>query len=77
MMILKVHEDNDKDLPILKETLNRFGLAYDEVNEERTLNKKEKAIYKRLKTSLLEVHQFQEGSLDLKDARDLLDELQG
>ncbi len=43
--------DNEKDLPILKEILIRFGASYNDDAEERPLNKEEKAVYKRLKTS--------------------------
>lgn len=75
MATLTVHVDNEKDLPILKEILNRFGASYNEEAEERPLNKEEKILYKRLKTSFEEIKQHKEGKIELRDARELLNEL--
>ena len=75
MATLTVHIDNEKDLPILKEILNRFGASYNEEAGERPLNKAEKATYKRLKTSFEEIKLYNEGKIELRDARELLNEL--
>lgn len=75
MAILTVHIDNEKDLPILKEILNRFGVSYDEEAGERPLNKAEKAVYNNLKTSFQEIKLHREGKIELRDARELLNEL--
>ncbi|MDO8994364.1 MAG: hypothetical protein Q7U83_14950 [Daejeonella sp.] len=75
MATLTVHIDNEKDLPILKEILNRFGASYNEEAGERPLNKAEKATYKRLKTSFEEIKLHNEGKIELRDARELLNEL--
>ena len=42
---------------------------------KRSLNKSEKAIYKRLKTSFKEIKSHSEGKIELRDARELLSEL--
>ena len=42
---------------------------------KRLLNKSEKAIYKRLKTSFMEIKLNSEGKIELRDARKLLNEL--
>lgn len=75
MATLTVHIDNEKDLPILKEILSRFGASYNKEAEERPLNKEGKAVYKRLKTSFEEIKQHKEGRILLRDARELLNEL--
>ena len=75
MATLTVHIDNEKDLPILKEILNRFGASYNEEAGERPLNKAEKVIYNRLKTSFKEIKLNREGKIELRDARELLNDL--
>lgn len=75
MATLTVHIDNEKDLPILKEILNRFGVSYIEEAGERPLNKAEKALYKNLKTSFEEIKLHSEGKIELREARQLLNEL--
>ncbi len=45
------------------------------VIEERPLNKAEKVIYKRLKTSFEEIKLHREGKIELRDSRELLNDL--
>lgn len=75
MASLTVHIDIEKDLPILKEILKRFGASYNEEAVERPLNKAEKILYKNLKTSFEEIKLHSEGKIELRDARELLNEL--
>jgi len=76
MTTLTVNIDNKKSE---KAVLDALGLSYNveakPTDVPRPLNKAELRIYKRLKRSLEQIKLHQEGKIELRDARELLDEL--
>ena len=44
-------------------------------DDSRALNSKEKKIYKSLKSSLQDIKRWENGEIELRDAKDLLNEL--
>ena len=74
MTTLTVDIENDKDLPVLKEILTRFGLNY-KVNQEPVLNKDEEKLYKKLKKSFAEINDWEAGRTKLQDAKEAIKEI--
>ena len=75
MTTLTVDIENEKDLPVLKEILTRFGLNY-KVNGEAAFNKKEDKLYKRLKKSFIEIKDWEAGKGRLQDAKEAIKEIE-
>ena len=79
MTTLTVNIDNKKSEKAIKAVLDALGLSYNIepgpplVN--RPLNKNEQRIYENLKDSLAQIKLHQEGKIELRDARELLNEL--
>ncbi len=81
MATFMVSTDDKKSEKVLKAFLNALELNYeikskDEVEPKvRPFNKKEKQIYESLKSSLTDIKKWERGELELKSAKDLLNEL--
>lgn len=79
MTTLTVNIDDKKSEKAITAVLDALGLSYNietsPNSSKRKLNKDEQRIYDNLKHSLEEVKLHQEGKIELRDARELLDEL--
>jgi hypothetical protein len=75
MTTLTVNINDDKDLPVLKEILNRFGLDYT-VDKSAVLNKDEGKLLRKLKKSFSEINEWESGKLKLQDAKDAIREIE-
>ena len=79
MTTLTVNIDNKKSEKAVKAVLDALGLSYNveatPADTDRPLNKSEQRLYNNLKKSFEEIRLHQEGKIELKDARTLLDEL--
>ncbi|MFD1631663.1 hypothetical protein [Pseudopedobacter beijingensis] len=75
MTILTVNIDNEKDLPVLKEILNRFGLNYT-IDKHDSVEKKEEKLYKKLKQSFGEIKEWEEGKVKLQKVKDAISEIE-
>ncbi len=79
MTTLTVNIDNKKSEKAVKAVLDALGLSYNiesnPVQAQRPLNKAEQRIYKNMKQSLEQIKLHQEGKIELRDARELLNEL--
>jgi hypothetical protein len=75
MTTLIVNVDNEKDLPILKEILTRFGLNY-EVNKGPLLNKEEDKLLKKLKKSFTEINDWEAGKVTLQNAKKAITDIE-
>ena len=75
MTTLTVDIDNEKDLPVIKEFLTRFGLNY-KVSEGPLLNKSEDKLYKKLKKSIAEIKDWEAGKINLQDAKEAVKEIE-
>ena len=78
MTTLTVNIDNKKSEKAVKAVLDALGLSYsvDTISANtRHLNKAEQRVFDNLKQSLSEIKLHQEGKIELRDARALLDEL--
>ena len=81
MATFMVSTDNKKSEKVLKAFLNALELNYeikgkDEVEPKvLAFNKKEKQIFESLKGSLTDIKKWERGELELKSAKDLLNEL--
>jgi len=75
MTTLTVDIKNEKDLPVLKEILSRFGLSY-KVTDTPVLNKSDEQLYKKLKKSFAEIKDWEAGNIKLQDAREAVKEIE-
>ena len=79
MTTLTVNIDDRKAEKAVKAVLDALGLSYNiETNAgpaKHPLNKAEQKIYDNLKQSFEQIKLHQEGKLELRDARELLNEL--
>jgi hypothetical protein len=79
MSTLTVTIDDKKSEKAVKAVLDALGLSYNiEPRPDvlsRPLNKAEQNVYNNLKQSLEQIKLHQEGKIQLRDARELLDEL--
>jgi hypothetical protein len=79
MTTLTVNIDNKKSEKAVKAVLDALGLNYNVSDgadkTERPLNKAEQRLYNNLKKSFEEIKLHQEGKIELRDARELLNEL--
>lgn len=75
MTTLTVNIDKEKDLTVLKEILNRFGLKY-KINEESVLNEEGEVYYKRLKKTFKEIGDWEDGKLKLQSAKTALADIE-
>ena len=79
MTTLTVNIDNKKSEKAVKAVLDALGLSYNiepaPASTLRPLNKAEQRLYNNLKKSFEQIKLHQEGKIELKDARALLDEL--
>jgi len=75
MTTLTVNINDDKDLPVLKEILNRFGLDYT-VDKSAVLDKDEGKLLRKLKKSFSEINEWESGKLKLQDAKDAIREIE-
>ncbi|MDB5141422.1 MAG: hypothetical protein JWQ66_135 [Mucilaginibacter sp.] len=79
MTTLTVNIDNKKSEKAVKAVLDALGLSYNiETNPnhaQRPLNKSEQRVYNNMKRSLEQIKLQQEGKINLRDARELLNEL--
>jgi hypothetical protein len=75
MTTLTVAIENEKNLPVLKEILNRFGLNY-KVSEDSLLNKDEDKLYKKFKKSFTEIKGLEAGKIKLQDAKEAVKEIE-
>ena len=79
MTTLTVNIDNKKSEKAVKAVLDALGLSYNiesnRDNTNRLLNKTEQRVYNNLKHSLEEIQLHQQGKIELRDARELLNEL--
>jgi ribosomal protein L1 len=67
--------DNDKDLPVLKEILTRFGLNY-KIIKESAADKAEDKLLKRLKKSSIEINVREAGNIKLPIAKEAITEIE-
>jgi len=74
MTTLIVNINNDKDLPVLKEIFNRFGLDYT-VDKSAVLNKDESKLLKKLKKSFGEINEWENGQIKLQEAKEAVSEI--
>jgi len=79
MTTLTVNIDNKKSEKAVKAVLDALGLSYNiESNPnqaKRPFNKAEQTVYNNMKQSLEQIKDHQEGKINLRDARELLNEL--
>ncbi|MEO6979183.1 MAG: hypothetical protein ABI113_12415 [Mucilaginibacter sp.] len=75
MTTLTVNINDDKDLPVLKEILNRFGLDYT-VDKSALLSKDESKLLKKLKKSFSEINEWENGKTKLQDAKEAIREIE-
>lgn len=75
MTTLTVSINNDKDLPVLKEILNRFGMDYT-VNETAALNNNENKLLKGLKKSFTEINEWESGRTKLQNAKEAIEQIE-
>ena len=75
MTTLTVNIDNDKDLPVLKEILTRFGLNY-KIDKNTQLNKDEDKLLKKFKKSFTEIKEWETGKVKLQNAREAIAEIE-
>jgi chemotaxis regulatin CheY-phosphate phosphatase CheZ len=79
MTTLTVNIDNKKSEKAVKAVLDALGLNYNiestQKDAQRPLNKAEERVYKNMKNALKEIKLYQEGKIELRDARELLNEL--
>jgi len=79
MTTLTVNIDNKKSEKAVKAVLDALGLNYSIASipsdSKRQLNKDEQRVYKNIKLSLEQIKSQQEGKIELRDARELLNEL--
>lgn len=81
MATFMVSTEDKKSEKVLKAFLNALKLDYqiqksDKVESKpRPLNKKEKQVFEALKGSLIDIKRWEKGEIELKNARDFLDEL--
>ncbi|MGV3763067.1 hypothetical protein [Parapedobacter sp.] len=71
MTTLLVNIDNEKDLPVLKEILNRFGLKY-RVDQQAELTKEDEVLYQRFKKTFKEIKDWEAGKVKLQPAKQAL-----
>ena len=82
MTTLTVNIDNKKSEKAVKAVLDALGLNYSveqsaAPEEKRPLNKAEQRLFNSLKRSLEQIKLYQEGKIELRDAREVINELQG
>jgi hypothetical protein len=79
MTTLTVNINNKKSEKAVKAVLDALGLSYniesDPGQAKRPFNKAEQLVYNNMKQSLEQIKQHQEGQVNLRDARELLNEL--
>ena len=79
MTTLTVNIDNKKSEKAVKAVLDALGLSYNIESKngqtKRPLNKAEEHVYNNMKQSLEQIKKHQEGQINLRDARELLNEL--
>ena len=78
MTTLTVNIDNKKSEKVVKAVLDALGLSYNvDVADkaQRPLNKAEQRLYNNLKHSFEQIKLHPEGMIELRDARELLNEL--
>ncbi len=75
MTTLTINVDNEKDLPVLKEILNRFGLRY-KVDKQAELSEEGEVLYKRFKKTFKEVKDWEDGKLKLQSAKEAMAEIE-
>ena len=79
MTTLTVNIDNKKSEKAVKAVLDALGLSYNVEPKadhlQRPLNKAEQRVYKNMKHALEQIKLHQEGKIELRDARELLNEL--
>jgi hypothetical protein len=75
MTTLTVSINDDKDLPVLKEILNRFGMDYT-VNKTAALNNNEHKLLKDLKKSFTDINEWEAGRTKLQNAKEAIKEIE-
>lgn len=81
MATFMVSTDDKKSEKVLKAFLNALELDYEVKSKDeaepksRPFNKKEKQIFESLKGSFTEIKKWERGEINLKSAKDLLNEL--
>ncbi|MBE5320276.1 hypothetical protein IM793_14015 [Pedobacter sp. MR2016-19] len=79
MTTLTVNIENKKSEKAVKAVLDALGLNYEVASnikaKERTPNRAEQVLYKRLNDSFEQINLHQKGKIELRDAKDFLDEL--
>ncbi len=79
MTTLTVNIENRKSEKAVKAVLDALGLNYEVASnikaKERILNRAEHARYNYLETAFEQINLHQEGKIELRDAKDFLDEL--
>ena len=75
MTTLAVNIKEDKDLPIIKEILTRFGVNY-KIVEDPSVNKKEEKLLKKLKKSFREINDWEAGKIKLQNANEAIGEIE-
>src|SRR5690606_17006911 len=75
MATLTVNIDNEKDLPVLKEILNRFGLKY-KVDQQAELSQEGEVLYRQFKKTFKEIKDWEAGKVKLQPAKEALAEIE-
>jgi|GEM_PF-891497 len=71
MATLTVNIDDEKDLPLMKEILNRFGLKY-KIDKQTELTEDGIVLYKRFKKTFKEIKDWETGKVKLQPAKEAL-----
>lgn len=75
MTTITVNIDNEKDLTVLKEILNRFGINY-KIDQDQVLNKDDEKLYSKLKKSFTQIKKWEAGKVKLQNAKEAIVELE-
>ena len=75
MATLTVNIDNEKDLPVLKEILNRFGLKY-KIDQQAEMSKEGEILYRQFKKTFKEIKEWEAGKVKLQPAKEALAEIE-
>lgn len=75
MATLTVNIDNEKDLPVLQEILNRFGLKY-KIDQQAELSQEGEVLYRQFKKTFKEIKDWEAGKVELQPAKEALAEIE-
>lgn len=74
MAIVTINIDNEKDLSLIKELLNRFDLQY-KIDKQTSPEGEEEKLSRKFKQSFGEIKEWEAGRVDLQSAKDAIAEI--